>query len=314
LTALQTAPDEPFCHEAFLYAGEDGFVDGAAAFLREGIDAGEPSLVVVASHKIDLLRQELGVDAEAVCFADMADVGANPARIIHAWQEFLAEHGAGGQPVRGIGEPIWAGRTADELVEAQRHEVLLNVAFEGTGPWVLMCPYDVTSLAEDVVREAARSHPMVRDGTGRRASAAYQALADGAFTLPLAPPPAEAADVPFGVDALDSLRSLVWQFGRAAGVARARLSDLVLAVNEVATNSLRYGGGGGVLRLWEADGAVICEVTDAGRITDPLIGRVQPRVDREGGRGLWLANQLCDLVQIRSFEAGSVVRLHQRVG
>ena len=27
-------------------------------------------------------------------------------------------------------------------------------------------------------------------------------------------------------------------------------------------------------------------------------------------RGLWLANQLCDLVQIRTLPAGTVVRLH----
>ena len=31
-----------------------------------------------------------------------------------------------------------------------------------------------------------------------------------------------------------------------------------------------------------------------------------------GGRGVWLANQLCDLVQIRSGAAGTVVRLHAR--
>jgi anti-sigma regulatory factor (Ser/Thr protein kinase) len=34
-----------------------------------------------------------------------------------------------------------------------------------------------------------------------------------------------------------------------------------------------------------------------------------PPLSDEGGRGLWLANQLCDLVQIRSGENGTVVRL-----
>ena len=41
-----------------------------------------------------------------------------------------------------------------------------------------------------------------------------------------------------------------------------------------------------------------------GRILDPLIGRGKPPADRVGF-GLWLANQLCDLVQIRSFPTGS---------
>jgi hypothetical protein len=31
------------------------------------------------------------------------------------------------------------------------------------------------------------------------------------------------------------------------------------------------------------------------------------------GRGLWVVNQVCDLVQIRSSNAGNVVRLHMRL-
>jgi anti-sigma regulatory factor (Ser/Thr protein kinase) len=31
-----------------------------------------------------------------------------------------------------------------------------------------------------------------------------------------------------------------------------------------------------------------------------------------GGYGLWLANQVCDLVQVRSSPAGTTVRLHVR--
>jgi hypothetical protein len=34
------------------------------------------------------------------------------------------------------------------------------------------------------------------------------------------------------------------------------------------------------------------------------------RVTLEGGRGVWLANQLCDLVQIRSAPRSTQVRLH----
>jgi anti-sigma regulatory factor (Ser/Thr protein kinase) len=78
----------------------------------------------------------------------------------------------------------------------------------------------------------------------------------------------------------------------------------------VATNSLRHGGGSGVLRIWEKGSSLVCEVSDAGRIEDPLVGRGKPSGDLGSGFGLWLANQLCDLVQIRTFSTGSVVRLH----
>ena len=30
------------------------------------------------------------------------------------------------------------------------------------------------------------------------------------------------------------------------------------------------------------------------------------------GRGLWIANQVCDLVEVRSSDEGSVVRVHMR--
>ena len=84
---------------------------------------------MVGTEKIAALRDELGDRATEVRFADMLDVGANPARIIPAWRAFVDEHGGEGRPVRGIGEPIWAGRSADEMTECERHEALLNLAF-----------------------------------------------------------------------------------------------------------------------------------------------------------------------------------------
>ena len=56
------------------------------------------------------------------------------------------------------------------------------------------------------------------------------------------------------------------------------------------------------------------EVRDHGRIVDPLVGRQRPAPYELGGRGVWLANQLCDLVQVRSSAAGTVVRLRIRTG
>jgi MEDS: MEthanogen/methylotroph, DcmR Sensory domain len=44
--------------------------------------------------------------------------------------------------LRGIGEPLFATRSADELVECQRHEALLNLAFQDAPGFWLLCPYD----------------------------------------------------------------------------------------------------------------------------------------------------------------------------
>ena len=53
-------------------------------------------------------------------------------------------------------------------------------------------------------------------------------------------------------------------------------------------------------------------IADDGRIDDPLAGRKRPDVDACSGRGLWMVNQLCELVQIRSTLTGTAVRMHFR--
>jgi anti-sigma regulatory factor (Ser/Thr protein kinase) len=79
-------------------------------------------------------------------------------------------------------------------------------------------------------------------------------------------------------------------------------------------NSLKHGGGNGHVSIWTDGGSVICEVRDNGRFEEPLAGRRRPLSTSESGRGLWMANQLCDLVQIRNIAGGSIVRLHKRLG
>ena len=78
-------------------------------------------------------------------------------------------------------------------------------------------------------------------------------------------------------------------------------------------NALRHGGAPADLRVWREPGRVVCEVADAGQIDDPLAGRQRPAPEAVNGRGLWLANQLCDLTQLRSGEGGTVLRLHMSV-
>jgi len=85
-------------------------------------------------------------------------------------------------------------------------------------------------------------------------------------------------------------------------------------VHELATNSVRHGGGHGTCRLWRDGTALVCEVSDRGWITDPQAGRRRPTADQPGGRGLWLVNQLCDAVELRSSPDGTVVRVRMSDG
>lgn len=301
-----------FHHEAVFYAGDDGFVETMSAFVGAGAESGEPTLVMVGGRKIELLRAALGAAAEQVAFADMEVVGANPARIIPAWRAFAAEQGGPGRRLRGVGEPIWAGRGPDELVECQRHEALINLAFADCDGFVLACPYDTTALGDDVIAEARRSHPCLVERDGERPSGEYTGREEIAapFAAPLPEPVTPAHELPFGPGALPRVRRFV---ASHAAALNGKIDDLVMAANEAASNSLRHGGGEGVVRLWTEDGRVVCEVRDRGRIEQPLAGRVRPVGLQGGGHGLWLINQLCDLVQVRAFDDGGAVRMHMRL-
>jgi anti-sigma regulatory factor (Ser/Thr protein kinase) len=303
-----------FRHDALLYSGEDDFVRQVAAFIREGVELGEPTLVVVNARKIAALREALGSDTPVVQFADMDIVGHNPARIIPAWQSFLEEHAVEGRHVRGVGEPISAARNAAELIECQRHESLLNLAFADSGPWWLVCPYDTTALDPVVIAEARRSHPGVIESGLNNLSAEYRGLAAIAdpFQEPLPEPAVSVFELPFDASRLAEVRVQTRRHATAAGLSHDRVSDFVLAVSEVATNSVRHATGVGVVRIWTEPAALVCEVRDEGQITLPLLGRQRPAPDQGGGYGVWLVNQVCELVQLRTLPTGNIVRMHMR--
>ena len=312
-TISLTGRSEAFGHEALFYADRDEFLAGTGAFVRDGLMADEPVLVVLSAPKIEALRSELGAQSERVDFADMDAVGSNPARIIPAWRAFVDQHRRLGGPLRGIGEPISAERSAAELVECQRHESLLNLAFADTPGFRLLCPYDTSALDEDVLAEARRSHPfLVTDGV-KRESTECRDLDEVAapFAEPLPEPPTQPESRVFQAGTLAALREFVSRRAAGAGFDGQMSDDLVLAVDEVATNSVLHGGGG-VLRIWPEGDELVCEVGDRGLIGDPLVGRERPTPDQAHGYGIWLANQLCDLVQVRTFSAGSAVRLRKR--
>lgn len=303
-------PATEFHHVALFYESDDEFLAGTVPPLRASLETGHPSLVAVRECRAALLREELGEDAGAVEFVDMEAVGRNPARIVPVWQEFL-DGALDASPLLGIGEPAWPGRSEAELDECRRHEALLNVAFGGGRAWTLLCPYDSAALDDDVLAAARGTHAeIVRDG-GPAEVVAPEGRQPGCspFEGTLPDPPADSRALRFSRDGLGGVRELVSREAAEARLSGGRATDLVLAVSELAANSVSHGGGSGTLRVWREPDALCAGVRDAGRIEEPLVGRRRPLLAQEGGRGLWIANQLCDLVQVRSGEQGTEVRL-----
>jgi hypothetical protein len=207
--------------------------------------------------------------------------------------------------LRGIGEPIFPGRGPDELVEAHRHEGLLNLAFLDTSAFWLVCPYDVEALPDEVIEEARRNHPHVSHGGHSERNGLYQGLEalSAPFDAPLPQRPAEAAEIAFDPSTLDALSRRVAERATEAGLSVSRRIDLVVAVSEIARS-----GREGAVYIWRGRSRILCEIHGQGVLEEPLADRLLPAADAH--LGLWVANQLCDLVQVRTHPGGMIARLH----
>jgi hypothetical protein len=258
----------------------------------------------------DWLREGLGTQARKVKFVDMAKLGGNPARIIPAWQKFVDQHSGLGRPVRGIGEPIWAGRRPEEILECQMHEALLNVAVDPKIPLWLICPYDLKGLDPSVISEAHRSHPAVMDGDRYHGNSQYggRAHVEAMFSSDLPELEGKPAEYSFTPESVDRVFNILTLEAYGAGLWSDKVTEVAATTRRLASCSLRRGAIEGTIRIWDAPHALICEVSDDTMIDDVLAGRrALASSDRDG---LSAANRKCDLVQLRSTESGTTVRLH----
>jgi anti-sigma regulatory factor (Ser/Thr protein kinase) len=305
-----TAAIEQFIHPGLLYRDAEDYLAGTVPFIEEGLAAGEPVAVAVPTENLAALQEALGTHGRRVLWRDMTEVGRNPGRIIPTVLLAFADAHAG-RRVRIIGEPIWAGRSSAEYPACAQHEALINAAFVGR-PVTILCPYDVTRLDAGWVEDAYRTHPVMWDATGRFDSPRYTdpvaVAAD--FNQPLPDPPADAASMQVDMHALAALRQFVAGHAARAGLSEQQTRAATLAVNELAANSIEHAGGTGTLAVWTSPQHLVCQLTDAGQLTDPLTGRIPVPPDALGGRGLLLVNQLCDLVRVHTSAAGTTIRIH----
>jgi anti-sigma regulatory factor (Ser/Thr protein kinase) len=128
----------------------------------------------------------------------------------------------------------------------------------------------------------------------------------------LPPPEPGAMSYTYTTD-LAAIRAVVYRNAIEAGLPEQRAIDLVLAVSEVAANTIRHAKSAGSLKIWYDDEEIVCQLEDEGLISDPLAGQRQPSLDAMGGHGLWIVRQVCDEVDMRSDETGTTIRLHMKL-
>jgi anti-sigma regulatory factor (Ser/Thr protein kinase) len=305
-------PSAPLAaHAALLYASMDEFLTWALRFVDAGLDEDEPVLVSAPRPEISSLRARMRGRAHRVTWADITRIGANPGRIIPHVHAFASTHA--GRPVRYLQKLAWPGRTRAEQREAIRHEALINLAFDAS-PVRVLCTYDSARLDPGIIRSAMSTHPVLHREGRTGPSSAYDArcVFPAEYDRPLPGPPDGAATMAYRGD-LAALRAFAAQHATSIGLRQDRVLDLVLAVGELAANTFRHTGAGGVLAIWSAGDELVCQVQDSGYITDPLAGRYLAAADADESHGLLIVHQVCDLVELRTGPGGTTIRLHMRL-
>jgi transcriptional regulator with XRE-family HTH domain len=160
-------------HRVLLYETDQEFVDTVAPFLSEGAERSEALLVVTTSTRIDLLREQLGADAERVEFVERESWYTDPAPALRDLEEWVnAKLKAGARWVRFVGDPDWAGTSETETDLWTRYEALVNLVF-ASSPASLLCAYDTRTIAPEVARQARLTHPHTIGPEGVASSSDY---------------------------------------------------------------------------------------------------------------------------------------------
>jgi anti-sigma regulatory factor (Ser/Thr protein kinase) len=297
-------------HISFTYQNLADYRARLGAFVRAGLARREPVLLAVPRPSVALPEWRTGTSA-LLTVTDMTELGRNPARIIPALRSFADRHL--GRRARMITESVWPGRSASEMWEAARHDALIDLALADLTA-TLICPFSAADLPPSALSDATRAHQWLFEADEPVPNSQYSAVdtAPVAMGIPLADVPAEAETVRYTTD-LRPVRAMVTAVCRGAGLSVMRATDMTLAVSELAANTLRHTNAGGVAQAWQSDGELLCQISDTGHIADPLAGIRRPAAGEPGGQGLWLVNQVCDLVELRTSDAGTVIRLHIQI-
>lgn len=297
-------------HDALIYGTDEALLETLVPWLREGQAHGDGSVVATTAPHIAQFRDALGADGDSVTFISADDLYVQPVQTIAAWQRLLVDAAAAGVAYTRIVGEVAFGTTPDVQTSWTRYESALNAVFERSPAWIV-CPYNSRVLPPDVIDQASRTHPTVWNSTRHRSdryevpARLLREIVEPGRAVTGAP------DVELGIDdRMGDVRELVRTAGVRAGLERARVEELVLAVSELAGNTVRHAGGGGRLALWITSEGIVCEVTDrGGGLHDPLAGLVPPKPSASAGMGLWIARQLSDSFAIGAGDDGTTVRI-----
>lgn len=300
-----------FQHATGFFGDHADLVAQAVPIVRAALARSEPVAIALRPATERALLHTIGDAAGVIAFGDRASVHSGSAQTTAARRArelralaadvgtatVLSEHTT---RLDGLDGSFWT-----EL------DAALNVACADV-PVSMTCFYPEFPLHQGIVAGARRNHPLLLVNGELRHNPDHRAPREVMAELPPAHPPLLGPPhlrLAFRAWQLHEVRSTLESVLLDAGYGRSRTEDIVLAVNEVATNAVEHGTLEAELLVWIDGDGLVCEVHDGGALVDPLPGLRPPLPGERRGRGMWIARQLCDLLQVWRDPQGTHVRV-----
>jgi len=298
-----------FRHELFLYGSTEDLVEFVVPWARDGVAAGDPTLLLLRTDAAQAVLHEVGPSPYLTVETALAEPG-QPAQHVSAASTLLPSYARVVHQEPMIAPSQWR--------EWRRLEAVLNLALRHYDTWAV-CAYDECALSSDMVSDLHATHPLIAQDGEHRHNDSYQHPVN--FLVQ------QSEDAP---DAVERSRPAVELVDPSPAAARAavkwfshrwlpdeEIDKLIFATHEAVLNALRHGRPPTVLRLWPERDRVTVTVTDAGHGPDSTLGGLLPNElsttiagDPVPGPalGLWLIHQLVDVTR-RTDVDGYTIRL-----
>ncbi|ANY07043.1 ATP-binding protein [Pseudonocardia sp. HH130630-07] len=309
-----TAPVRGLAHRAVPYRDPDHQAESLAGPLAAALERGARAIVVVERRCRVALERLLGRDAGVLFRRPERMHSAPPFTVAGRWSRAVRAALADGAPdVCTVGQPCPVPGT--DPAYWTRLDLALDHALRDLPVQMLCCFADGAAARADA---GALHDELLVDGVPVPSGHRRRPLRDLLAENPQ-PPPADLGaplvELPIRLGDLGSMRRVVHRQAVLSGCGPGRADDLVLAVNELLSNGIEHGSGAPVLRMWRTPDGLVAEMADPAAVHLPFPGLSAPPAAGTRGRGLWLASELTDVLQVWTAEddpgrvRGTVVRV-----